>query len=458
MALTFEKIQSFGDGEEPDLLHFGNNDVHVLYTKDGSLYVQTTDAEGGIWDSKVLSDETNLSSEYALDTSIENLTIDRLGGFGGVGTYKTDDQHILLMYGIERPDDVLYDSIITSIEHDYDNNQLSMTISDKPYLNDDLNYLTALWAKSNKTANYVDSQSYDWNTAKTQSDEAKTFIESPIDVNNNTIEIGDAIQKAQITRRGILAREDVNTNGQMRIFTDKILFTNDNWASYSVAIDSNGITTNGDFILRTDNDYGGNNLVTIDGDGIKIYGDGSVGNGIEVYNITNNRTFYLDTAGNANFTGVITGGVFQTDVPFADGGGARIVIEDDTFKVYDAAGKKNGLWMGDGVGDTYGEMAIFHEDAEIFTINMGVGGTSFRTKPGYDLAIETGAGGTVRFDGDFSFEGGSTVAFGATTVTGLNTDTESSHDHGIPNGTKLLVDGGGTVTWSSDGNHSHSVE
>jgi len=50
------------------------------------------------------------------------------------------------------------------------------------------------------------------------------------------------------------------------------------------------------------------------------------------------------------------------------------------------------------------------------------------------------------------------INFAGANINNLNTDTESSHDHGIPNGTKLLVDGGGTVTWSSDGNHSHSVE
>jgi hypothetical protein len=39
---------------------------------------------------------------------------------------------------------------------------------------------------------------------------------------------------------------------------------------------------------------------------------------------------------------------------------------------------------------------------------------------------------------------------------GISTGLSGSHNHGIPNGTVLMVDGGGTVTWSSAGSHSHA--
>jgi hypothetical protein len=39
---------------------------------------------------------------------------------------------------------------------------------------------------------------------------------------------------------------------------------------------------------------------------------------------------------------------------------------------------------------------------------------------------------------------------------GANTSSAGGHTHGIPNGTVLMVDGGGTVTFSSEPDHSHT--
>lgn len=39
---------------------------------------------------------------------------------------------------------------------------------------------------------------------------------------------------------------------------------------------------------------------------------------------------------------------------------------------------------------------------------------------------------------------------------GSSTSTDGSHNHGIPNGTVLMVDGGGTVTFVTSGSHSHT--
>ena len=43
-------------------------------------------------------------------------------------------------------------------------------------------------------------------------------------------------------------------------------------------------------------------------------------------------------------------------------------------------------------------------------------------------------------------------------IDNLITSTSAKHDHNIPNGTVLMVSGGGTVTFQDDGDHSHDVE
>ena len=90
-----------------------------------------------------------------------------------------------------------------------------------------------------------------------------------------------------------------------RILSDMIVFTQDNWDTHSIAIDSTGIRTSGKFRLISDGMNGENNLVTIDGNGIKLFSDGTEGAGIEMYNKFNNKTFYLDSNGNIEMSGKI---------------------------------------------------------------------------------------------------------------------------------------------------------
>jgi hypothetical protein len=209
----------------------------------------------------------------------------------------------------------IFEPLIVSLEHRIDDNSLNAVVSNKNYLNDDLNFLTAMWAKANQSAIVIDNKYEDWEDAVDKSNEAEEFINSPIDVKNNVINIGDTdgvIQQAQIDRRGIYMRDTLDAMGQMRIFSDRILFTNNNWnpnggyAGYSVAITSNGITTDGNFILRTANEFGGQNLVKITGSGIDIHGSDTANQGIRMFNKFGTQTFGLDANGNINMTGSIT--------------------------------------------------------------------------------------------------------------------------------------------------------
>ncbi len=74
-----------------------------------------------------------------------------------------------------------------------------------------------------------------------------------------------------------------------------------------MAITSDGIQTDGDFRLFSEN-----NAVIIDGDGIKIYGDEST-DAIQVFNANNEQTFSLDSEGNVILSGSVVGSRFYGD-------------------------------------------------------------------------------------------------------------------------------------------------
>jgi hypothetical protein len=439
MAFVFKEIQSIGDGEQPDLLHLSDNEAHVLYTNDGRLYLQTTEPPIGEWADLTLTDKLLLP----LDANMEHFSTDMLGGFGGVGSYKTDQSQYLLLYNTDAMENVTYETIITSIEHNYDDNQLNITISNKPYLNDDLNYLTSLWAKANQSAVVVDNSSEDWNKAKVKADEAEVFMNSPINVNDNAILIGDVdslVQQAQITRRGLITADLSDANGQMRILGDRIVFTNDNWANYSVAISSAGIKTSQNFTLYSDNSVGGNNVVTISGNGIKIYGSGEEGNGLEIYNLLNERTVYLDSLGNANFTGVVTGGTVQTAVS-----GARIVLKENKLQSYNSKNELSGLVTGLSVDvhSTYQDISIYSRGNKALTFRDEITGIAISPQGGYNLFLGTSGENTFA-EGSWTFSSGSSI-------TGLNTDSNGSHSH-------TITIEGVTYTTSSSGSHTHNVK
>jgi frataxin-like iron-binding protein CyaY len=440
MAIVFKEIQNLGTGEQPDLFHANDNNAHILYTQDGKLYLQTTETPMGTWTDRELTDELGVT----LDNDIDNFTVNKLHGFGGVGSYSTPNSQYLLLYGTEQLDKVSYETIITSIEHDYDNNNLKITISNKSYLNDDLNYLTALWANSKQTSTNVNISSGSWNTSTKKVAILEEEAQKPIDINTKEIfieqkdDVNDLIQQAQITRRGIYTRDSDDADGQMRIFSDKIVFTRDNWATYSVAIDSLGIKTSGSFKLITDNSIGGNNLVTIDGNGIKIYGDGSIGNGLEVFNKLNERTFYLDTNGNANFTGIITGGTIRTAES-----GAMIRLQGNKLETFNSSGNLSGL-VSVPFSSTYTDLKIYSNG------NIGLefydtlsDGLQIRPVDFASMFIG-GAGKNMYGYGNWYFSS-------TQSVNGLNTTSNGSHSHTV------VVDGV-TYTTSSSGSHNHDVK
>lgn len=158
----------------------------------------------------------------------------------------------------------------------------------------------------------------------------------------------------------------------------------------------------------------------------------------------------LDSNGNALFQGVVR----------TAASGRRIEISGNSLFAFDAnqiarieyrpTTSVQGLeyyeiWFRDQNGVQTG---VLNSIDGLFSIgsmrNMIIG-----TNPGYTTYFSGGA--AVDFQNNV-------VKFNNATVQGLTTTINGSHNHGIPDGTVLLVSGGGTVTFRQSGDHAHNVE
>jgi len=127
---------------------------------------------------------------------------------------------------------------ITSYTHNISNHTLSVTVSNKTYLNDDLNYISAIIAMTRKTTALVSEERTDY-LSYTEDRDTIIYNSDTIDTTITPIESGNG---TVLTRYGMFFRETENANSQLRIFDDRILFTNDNWATEpTTAINSEGI-------------------------------------------------------------------------------------------------------------------------------------------------------------------------------------------------------------------------
>jgi hypothetical protein len=188
---------------------------------------------------------------------------------------------------------------ITLIEHDIDNQDLKITVSNKMYYNDDLNYVTSIFEKSKQTANLVGNER---DIYKEYNSDKLNILTNTSDINaaNNNIILGSG---TLLSERGMYMRDADTDLGQMRILGNRILFSSDAWATYSLAITHEGICTDGTFKLYSANKVGSNNITTINGNGIAIYGSGTVGEGIIIKNLADATVFSLDTSGNIVMNG-----------------------------------------------------------------------------------------------------------------------------------------------------------
>lgn len=216
---------------------------------------------------------------------------------------------------------------IVSYSHNINSNSISLSISNKPYFEDEVNYISALIAIARQNKTILDNERDTYKEYSNNKDNILTNT-SDIDTSTNPVTMGDG---SQLTRRGQYLRDLLGASGQMRILGDRILFTNNNWESLddiSVAITSDGIMCEKFFTLtNTDGS------VVIDKNRISItnmdllmastptnntiYLNPDVG-----FQIRKNGTpvFYADSNGNLNLSGNInmTGGSINWDIINSD--------------------------------------------------------------------------------------------------------------------------------------------
>jgi len=147
-----------------------------------------------------------------------------------------------------------------------------------------------------------------------------------------------------------------------------------NVTSSSMSITGGSIT-----ITRSDNKA----RVTIDGtNGFKIQkGDGTGNVWVD--------TIYIDTEGNANFTGIITGGVIRTSAK-----GARIEVSNNQLKHYNDSERLQGLCTNT-IDNRYGDLEVYDGGALIFRIYVDPSnGAWLRQESGRPLYIGDYTGNT----------------------------------------------------------------
>ena len=91
MKLSFEVIKEISQGNSPDLIHLPSNEINLLYIQNGKMRNQVANLTS--WDDVNFIDDTQISQ----DDNITQLRVETLGGFGVIGSYKTNDTHKLII-------------------------------------------------------------------------------------------------------------------------------------------------------------------------------------------------------------------------------------------------------------------------------------------------------------------------------------------------------------------------
>lgn len=118
------------------------------------------------------------------------------------------------------------------------------------------------------------------------------------------------------------------------------------------------------------------------------------------------------------------------------------VLNDNTPKYF---------WFhGGGLGESYIKSQIGVAGQSVLTVYTG----AFDVHALGNVFIH--AGDYIYFDCSIVLIRGNTVWHNDNAPTSTGSTTVAAHNHGIPNGTKLAVDGGGSVTWVAYGGASHS--
>ncbi|MNV26383.1 hypothetical protein D3C71_1175030 [compost metagenome] len=293
-----------------------------------------------------------------------------------------------------------------------------------------------------------------------------------IDVNNSKTEVKYDI-------RGILLQDKANALNQVVLTSNGIIVSSDGGATARTAITARGVAAEtvigqfGNFVSLLIGS--GNNVTQINANGISaghttfsqapfqvaMNGD-VIARSIKLTGQIDNSAMYSsDITG-----GTITGALIRTNTS-----GARVEMDAKGWRTYDANGRER---ISINANDAYGMNAISFARSDgsgAGTINGSDYGLQVYSYG--SMLIAALSGGSIQFQGTVDFSNASPVGIQMEAISGLSTalsskaskgsstqpTTAGAHNHGIPDGTVLMVQGGGTVTWSaySGFTHSHQI-
>jgi phage minor structural protein len=156
-----------------------------------------------------------------------------------------------------------YKAKITEIEHDFETDDISLTISNVEALKNDQDKFLEMLYKSYSSSSVVDVDSWKWDLSKENNGKINEIINGIWDANKQAI-VGAKDQVVEISDRGLIIRDPNDPNVYLVGINGMIAITNDGGNTWKHAITSEGIV--GEYI------YGkvfmGVNLALEDEDGV----------------------------------------------------------------------------------------------------------------------------------------------------------------------------------------------
>lgn len=91
MKLEFEIVKEVSTGNSPDVIDLPQNEINLLYLQSGKM--RNKISSNSDWGNIEFIDDIQISQ----DDNCTYLRIETLGGFGAIGSYKTNDSHKLIL-------------------------------------------------------------------------------------------------------------------------------------------------------------------------------------------------------------------------------------------------------------------------------------------------------------------------------------------------------------------------
>ncbi|GCD11791.1 phage tail protein [Clostridium tagluense] len=129
---------------------------------------------------------------------------------------------------------------LIKINHNIDENSLSVTISTDDELDDPAKYLSQIAGNANNAKNSIDIFKHGWDLSMVNQDQISQIIGSALDTAKNRV-LSGRNQNIEISERGISMKDMFDDKEQLRMLNNVIAFTTDGWETCSTAITPYGI-------------------------------------------------------------------------------------------------------------------------------------------------------------------------------------------------------------------------